>query len=264
YKLGHLKDATWLSWENLPQSLNALPAAPAQLYLVGKKDEIEAASLLLDIKGYEVSGSLVSNSQTDMQNWSQQLPGLVEEGNKSKILWKPSFLVQEFVELLNKKHIAFPVDNTRPAVLDIGCGGGRDAIFLAKNRMNVTAIDHEPKVLKRAKSLAALSGTSIKFKCCDIKKENCLPYQSFDLITVVRFLNRDMFSYIKHSLNSGGFLLFQTFIEGVEAFGSPKNPNFILNNNELAEVFSGFDIIVDRIDKLKDGRPVASFIAQKL
>ena len=149
------------------------------------------------------------------------------------------------------------------AVLDIGCGGGRDAIFLTKNRMNVIAIDHEAKVLKRAKALASLSGASVKFKCCDIKKTACLPEQKFDLILVVRFLNRDMFTYIKESITPGGFVLFQTFVEGVEKFDSPKNPNFILGKAELAEVFDGFNIIVDRIDELNDGRPVASFIAQK-
>ncbi|MEA1989317.1 MAG: methyltransferase domain-containing protein [Pseudomonadota bacterium] len=263
YKQGHLKGSTWLSWEVLPESLNALPAAPASLYLVGHKDEIEAASVLLDSKGYEVSGSLVINSLKAMQDWSLQLPGQVETGMNSKALWSPSLLVKEFVELLNNQSISFPLADNRPTVLDIGCGGGRDAIFLTKNRMSVIGIDHEAKVLKRAKALASLSGASVKFKCCDIKKAACLPEQKFDLITVVRFLNRDMFTYIKESISSGGFVLFQTFVEGVEKFDSPKNPNFILGKRELAEVFSGFNIIVDRIDELNDGRPVASFIAQK-
>ena len=263
YKQGHLKEATWLSWEILPESLNALPAAPASLYLVGQKDEIEAASVLLDSKGYEVTGSLVINSLKAMQDWSLQLPGLVETGMNSKTLWSPSLLVKEFIELLNNQSIRFPSVENRPAVLDIGCGGGRDAIFLTKNRMNVIAIDHEAKVLKRAKALASLSGASVKFKSCDIKKPACLPEQKFDLITVVRFLNRDMFTYIKESISPGGFVLFQTFVEGVEKFDSPKNPNYILGKTELAEVFDGFNIIVDRIDQLNDGRPVASFIAQK-
>jgi len=263
YKQGHLKEATWMSWQILPEGLNALPAAPASLYLVGQKDEIEAASVLLDSKGYEVIGSLVINSLKAMQDWSLQLPGLVETGMNSKTLWSPSLLVKEFIELLNNQSIRFPSVENRPAVLDIGCGGGRDAIFLTKNRMNVIAIDHEAKVLKRAKALASLSGASVKFKSCDIKKPACLPEQKFDLITVVRFLNRDMFTYIKESISPGGFVLFQTFVEGVEKFDSPKNPNYILGKTELAEVFDGFNIIVDRIDQLNDGRPVASFIAQK-
>ncbi|WP_038126280.1 methyltransferase domain-containing protein [Thiomicrorhabdus sp. Milos-T2] len=269
YKAGHLNNSTWLSINDLPESLNALPAAPASLYLVGDKDQIEAASLLLDSKSYQVTGSLVIESQKAMQQWANKLPGLVENGSQSKTLWSPSLLVKEFVDLIHNQSLTFgEVDKVgkvvyRPSVLDIGCGGGRDAIFLAKNRMNVIAIDHEAKVLKRAKALSSLSGTSVKFKCCDIKKQGCLPEQQFDLITVVRFLNRDMYDYIKKATRPGGFVLFQTFVEGVEQFSSPKNPNFILGKTELAEVFAGFNIIIDRIDKLNDGRPVLSFIAQK-
>ncbi|MDX1353617.1 MAG: methyltransferase type 11, partial [Thiomicrorhabdus sp.] len=61
----------------------------------------------------------------------------------------------------------------------------------------------------------------------------------------------------------GGFVLVQTFTEGAEEFASPKNPNFILKTAELTQVFAGYNIIIDRIEKLADGRPVASFLAQK-
>ncbi len=60
-----------------------------------------------------------------------------------------------------------------------------------------------------------------------------------------------------------GLLVFQTFVEGVEAFGSPKNPNFILKKGELAKSFADFRIIIDKIETLKDGRPVSSFVAQR-
>lgn len=263
FKAGHIKESTSLNWGILPESLNALPASPANLYLVGDKDEIEAASILLDSKGYSVTGSLVIHSVQAMQDWSAQLPGLVESGSNSKILWSPCGLVSGFIDLLNQSKISFPLPDSRPNVLDIGCGGGRDAIYLAKNRMNVIAIDHEPKVLKRSKALANLSGANLKFKCCDIKKAACLPEQKFDLITVVRFLNRDIYEYIKEFTRPGGFVLFQTFTKGVEAFESPKNPNFILKTDELAQVFAGYNIIIDRIETLNDGRPIASFLAQK-
>ena len=64
-------------------------------------------------------------------------------------------------------------------------------------------------------------------------------------------------------------MVFQAFSEGVQAFGSPKNPNYIVQPGEFAEIFTNskkeneFEIIVDRIDRLDDGRPVASFIAKK-
>lgn len=259
----HLKGSTWLAMEQLPESLNALPASPASLYLVGDQDQIEAASILLDAKGYSVSGSLVIDSDDAMQRWAQQLPDMVESGKVSRQLWQPSALVKDLLDKLQKEELSLPAANARPEVLDIGCGGGRDAIFMARQKMNVLAIDNENKVLKRAKQLAELSGAQVKFKCCDIKKDGCLPEQSFDIIMQVRFLNRDKFDYIKSHLKPGGLILMQTFVEGVEKFASPKNPNFILKQGELQKEFSGFEIIVDKIDVLPDGRPVNSFIARK-
>lgn len=263
YQLGHLQGSTWLSLEQLPESLNALPASPATLYLVGDKDQIEAASLLLDSKGYQVNGSLAVDSIEMMQQWAQQLPGKVVTGKESKTLWQPCPLIKSFIEDIQTQKIVLPATEKRHNVLDIGCGGGRDAIFMAKQKMNVIAIDHEAKVLKRAKSLAALSGAQVKFKCCDIKKQDCLPAQEFDVISVVRFLNRDMFSYIINALKPNGVIIFETFVSGVEKIGTPKNPQFILKEGELAEVFADFNIIVDKISTLPDGRPVNSFIAQK-
>lgn len=263
YQQGHLKGSTNIVWTVLPESLNALPAAPAKLFLVGDRDEIEAASVLLDSKGYEVNGSLVVNDVDAMQNWAQALPGQIVSGSDSKTLWSPSSLLLGWQQYCENLAIDPKKCNPRLAALDLGCGGGRDAIFLAKQGWMVTGIDQEARVLKRAKSLAAQSKVNVKFKCCDLKKADCFPQQLFDLIVMVRYLNRELFDLMESQLKPGGYLLIQTFVEGVESFGSPKNPNFILAKNELAERFSHFSIIHNQQEVLADGRPVISFIAQK-
>lgn len=258
FKAGHIEGSTWLSWEELPESLNALPAAPAKLFLVGDGQEIEAASLFLDSKGYQVTGSLVISDPQSLASWQSLLAKKWVTGAKSKDLWSPSDLLIEFAA-----HFEAAKDKTRPTALDLGCGGGRDAIWLAKQGWQVTAIDKESRVIKRAKQLANRSGANVKWKSCDLKKAGCLPAQAVDLVLVMRFLNRELFSDIADLVKPGGWLVFQTFAEGAEAFGSPKNPNFLLKAGELKEVFTDFKPVVDRIDKIADGRPVASFIAQK-
>ncbi|MBN2865647.1 MAG: class I SAM-dependent methyltransferase [Thiotrichales bacterium] len=259
FKAAHLVDATWMAWPDLPEHLNELPASPAEFFLVGSAQAIEEASIFLDSKAYKVSGSLVIETPETMQVWGDKLPGLLVSGAKSKALWSPNSLLVEFTE-----QVALDVKSIRPSALDLGCGGGRDAVFLAKQGWQVSAIDNENRVIKRAKQLALRSGASVKFRCCDLKNTGCLTDQTFDLVMVMRFLNRDLFEPIKQRIKPGGWLVFQTFTEGVEKFGSPKNPNFILKRDELSQVFKDFKIITDRMETLSDGRPVVSFIAQKL
>ncbi len=83
-----------------------------------------------------------------------------------------------------------------------------------------------------------------------------------DLIIVIRYLNRNLFKWIKTHLRPGGYIVFQAFAEGVQEFGSPKNANFIIQQGEFSKTFTDFNVMVDRIEKLSDGRPLASFIAQ--
>jgi len=259
FKQAHIKDSTWMAWQDLPEHLNELPASPAGFFLVGSVQAIEETSVFLDSKDYQVTGSLVIESPEAMQEWGEKVPGLLASGAKSKTLWSPNPLLVEFIEAIDLDAKA-----VRPTAVDLGCGGGRDAVFLAKQGWQVSAIDHEARVIKRAKQLANRAGASVKFRNCDLKKNGCLTDQCFDLVLVMRFLNRELFEQIKQIVKPGGWIVFQTFSQGCEKFGSPKNPNFILKPNELAEVFADFQIITDRIDQISDGRPVASFIAQKL
>ncbi|WP_319379591.1 class I SAM-dependent methyltransferase [Thiomicrorhabdus sp.] len=257
---GHLCGSTWMEAEFLAESLNQLPPSPADLFLVGNKEQIEEASIFLDLKGYSVNGSIVLQHSEDLEFWTAQLGNDWCAGKTSRALWAPSDLVSWFAEncLPDLK-----TGTSRPGVLDLGCGGGRDAVYLARQGCHVTAIDQEARVIKRAKRLAQVTGAQANFKCCSLKQPNCFPEKNFDLICMVRYLNRELYSRMDAQLTPGGYLLMQTFSVGAERFGSPKSPNLLLEEGELAEVFAGYRIIVDRIDCIQDGRPVCSFIAQK-
>ena len=59
-------------------------------------------------------------------------------------------------------------------VLDIGCGEGKDAVFLARNGYNVTAFDISDQGLSKAKKLAANCNVSVDFfkaNICDFELE---------------------------------------------------------------------------------------------
>ncbi len=54
-------------------------------------------------------------------------------------------------------------------VLDIGCGEGKDAVFLARNGYNVTAFDVSEQGLSKARELADCCGLKIDFFKADVR-----------------------------------------------------------------------------------------------
>jgi SAM-dependent methyltransferase len=158
----------------------------------------------------------------------------------------------------------FPHFNKIGSALDIGCGGGRDAVFLAEQGWQVTAADNQSAVLACAESLADQVGVKVNWCLCDIEDVDHFPTGPFDLILMSRFLDRRLFPVIKRSLSTGGLLLVHTFSEGCQRYGSPKNPKYILQPGELSKEFNSFQIIIDRILLLPDGRPMNAFLARKL
>jgi SAM-dependent methyltransferase len=54
--------------------------------------------------------------------------------------------------------------------LDIGCGSGRDAVYLAKRGWQVTGLDFAPEGLEKAKQRAAEQGANIEWVQGDVGK----------------------------------------------------------------------------------------------
>jgi len=74
------------------------------------------------------------------------------------------------------------VAGLRPGrALDLGCGEGADAVWLAKQGWQVTAVDISGVALERAASHAAEAGVSIDFQRRDLSES--FPEGSFDLIS---------------------------------------------------------------------------------
>lgn len=67
--------------------------------------------------------------------------------------------------------------------LDVGCGEGADAIWLARNGWTVTAIDVSGVALTRARRAAELAGATVEWVCGDALRIP-LPTGSFDLVSM--------------------------------------------------------------------------------
>ena len=75
---------------------------------------------------------------------------------------------------LSPNHLCYEIMRLKPPttpykVLDIGCGEGKDAVFLARNGYNVTAFDISEQGLSKARELADHCGVKIDFFKADIR-----------------------------------------------------------------------------------------------
>jgi len=80
-------------------------------------------------------------------------------------------------------------------VLDIGCGEGKDAVFLARNGYRVTAFDASESGLSKAKMLADRCGVQVDFFKADIK--DFKPEEQFDIV-----FSSGVFHYIPAELRA--------------------------------------------------------------
>lgn len=130
-----------------------------------------------------------------------------------------------------KRHA--PLIKKQGRVLDVAAGSGKNARWLAAQGWHVEAVDKDETALG---SLHGLAGISTQV--ADIEN-GPWPYigQQFDGIVVCRYLHRPLFPALMDSLSPDGILIYETFMLGHEVYGRPTNPDFLLQPNELLDVF---------------------------
>ena len=124
--------------------------------------------------------------------------------------------------------------------LDLACGKGRHSLYLSSLGFSVISVDYNEE------NLNCFKGKNITKLNKDIENKKNWPLKKikFDLIIVTNFLNRSIFPLITKSIKKGGYLIYETFGEGHQKFGKPKNPDFILNSKELLTLCSSMELIV--------------------
>ena len=126
-----------------------------------------------------------------------------------------------------------PLIPERGTVLDLACGRGRNARYLADLGFSVTATDIEASVLAGLESVARIETLR-----ADLEGDEW-PFQgqSFDGIVVINYLHRPLLTKLTEALGKNGVLIYETFGRGNERYGRPSNPDYLLRPGELLEVF---------------------------
>jgi SAM-dependent methyltransferase len=256
----HCRNSCSIPTAELPVRMHELPKNTEPLAVCGDASSLPQAVAFLTSKGYRV---------VEQIHWTPeyaarlQAEGKLESGAHSQRLWQPAPLLTRFVTEFMPEYAIAPGKG-----LDIGCGAGRDMVFLAMHGWQMTGVDYIPGALQRAQQLAASQQVSVTTWLRDLETGQDpfadLAEASFDLLCVARYLHRPLFPWLKRLLKPGGIIIYQTFMQGAEQFGSPRNPNFLLKPGELAAIFSSVEILLDAVEYLDDGRPVSAFIARCL
>ena len=126
--------------------------------------------------------------------------------------------------------------------LDLACGTGRNAMRLAEAGYETDAIDVSQVAIERAKDQAADRGLAVNWRAADLD-DVVLPEAHYDLITVIRFANRDLWPRLASALTPGGALLVEHHLVSTATVDGPQSADFRLRPNELLEAFAGLRIM---------------------
>lgn len=119
-------------------------------------------------------------------------------------------------------------------VLDLACGNGRNAIWLARQGFVVEAQDRDEQALAHMRDMQ-----NIHVMVADIENGAWpLSAQKYDGIVVCRYLFRPLLARLATMLNPDGVLIYETFMTGNERYGRPQNPDFLLKPDELKTVYA--------------------------
>ena len=149
----------------------------------------------------------------------------------------------------------------RGRALDVACGAGRNALYLAANGFAVSALDISTVALARGRRDAAERGLDVEWLCADLDEdlERALPAGGFDLIVWARYVHRTLMPALVARLNVGGTLLCEQHLITAAQVAGPTSAGFRLAPGELQRAAQSLQVLHSYEGPVvdPDGRPVA-------
>jgi SAM-dependent methyltransferase len=173
----------------------------------------------------------------NLSDWDERYRTGARQGDKNT---GPNLLVDEAVRGMDPGR-----------ALDLACGTGRNAIYLASLGWQVTAVDGAPAALEILQSRS----DAVRTVLADLERgEFPIAPDSWDLILTSYYFQRDLFPAMRAGVRPGGLLVAIAHIPERAAPG------------ELRTFFDGFEILHDYEGPSRDPahkRAVAEIVARK-
>lgn len=191
-------------------------------------------------------------SQEDQDRWNARYREGAYAGRTH-----PSALLAEWLPKLTLRE-------TRPRAIDVACGTGRNAVFLARRGWQVDAVDISEVALGHLTETATAERLPITCiqtdledaasRSTDFRKTN-----RYDLAIMFRYTNMPLIDDLKSVIKAGGYLIVEQHLITEADVVGPRNPQFRVTPDALRDAVAGLDIIAYREDIVNDpdGRPAA-------
>lgn len=193
-----------------------------------------------------------------------------EEGYSDPKVWTmggPSVEVYEIEQALPRN----------ANVVDIGCGEGRNALFLALRGHKVTALELSPSAVKKLRSVA--HQYSLNIEVIEGRIEDFVPDQTYDLALAhssLHFVTKDVWvpllAELRRRTNPGGFHNFTSII-GIPRFPVPHECRHAnsFDRGDLDSEYAGWQLLRSDFYAKWDSHPgipmhvhaVEKFVARK-
>lgn len=202
----------------LRSRLGELPPKGGSVVVVGDRTTAEQAAQALETLGRPASLA---------PNFSY--------GPAGGRLWRPNALLAQVVE------------NLPPgSALDLGCGQGRDAVYLASLGWQVSAIDRLPDAIELGKALERryLGTETIHWRVGDVLSPEFQAEAEYDLVLMLFLFDRALLERAPTWLRPGGSLVVEAFTTiRQQTTGKPASPDRVVKPGELAELVDRLEIV---------------------
>ena len=141
----------------------------------------------------------------------------------------PDPILVEYARLLDRRGTA----------LDVACGVGQNAIYLAERGYDAVALDGSLTGVRYGQEHARSRGVSVRFVVIDLDQYTPRA-NAFDLVLVVRYLNRALIPALKRSLKPNGLIIYKTFNVNYRKEHRTFQREYLLDPGELARLFEDF------------------------
>ncbi|HET8980808.1 MAG TPA: class I SAM-dependent methyltransferase [Solirubrobacteraceae bacterium] len=146
--------------------------------------------------------------------------------------------------------------------LDLACGEGRNAVWLAQRGWTVTGVDFSAAGLAKAQRLAESRGVHAEWVRADLV-EYRPPHRAFELV-IVFYLQiaaperSPIVAAAAQAVAAGGtFLLVAHDSHNIaEGYGGPQEPAVLYTAEDVVDDLSGSELTIERAERVR--RPVAT------